>query len=84
MRALPTGERMNDEGRYVRLRVESLDHSPRVAPPVSVDAHGPRSLALAGRCADGTVLDSLSTSEYGRWARERIDARANRSPSRWR
>ena len=74
VRALLAGESVSAEGRYVRLRGVALDHPPATAPPVSVGVRGPRSLHLAGRVADGTVLDWLSTPAYVRWARERIDA----------
>lgn len=74
VRALLAGETVSAEGRYVRLREVALGHPPTVVPLVSVGVRGPRSLELSGRCADGTVLDSLSSPEYVRWARERIDA----------
>jgi alkanesulfonate monooxygenase SsuD/methylene tetrahydromethanopterin reductase-like flavin-dependent oxidoreductase (luciferase family) len=74
VRRLLAGETVSVEGRYVRLREVALDHPPRVVPPVSVGVRGPRSLELSGRCADGTVLDALSTPDYVRWARARIDA----------
>lgn len=74
VRALLAGETVSVEGRYVRLREVALDHPPASVPPVSVGVRGPKSLELAGRVADGTVLDTLSSPAYVRWARERIDA----------
>lgn len=74
VRALLAGATVSVEGRYVRLRDVALDHPPAVVPPVSVGVRGPRSLELAGRCADGTVLDAGSSPGYVRWARERIAA----------
>jgi 5,10-methylenetetrahydromethanopterin reductase len=74
VRALLAGETVTVEGRYVRLREVALDHPPASVPPVSIGVRGPKSLELAGRVADGTVLDSLSSPAYVRWARERIDA----------
>lgn len=73
VRALLAGENVSVEGRYVRLRDVALDHPPVSVPPVSIGVRGPKSLELAGRVADGTVLDTLSTPAYVRWARERID-----------
>ena len=35
---------------------------------------GPKGLELSGRVADGTVLDSHSSTSYVRWAREHIEA----------
>ena len=74
VRALLAGETVTTEGRYVRLRGVALGHPPAAPPPVSVGVRGPKSLELAGRVADGTVLDWLSSPAYVRWARERIDA----------
>jgi alkanesulfonate monooxygenase SsuD/methylene tetrahydromethanopterin reductase-like flavin-dependent oxidoreductase (luciferase family) len=74
VQALLAGATVSVEGRYVRLRDVALDHPPAVVPPVSVGVRGPRSLELAGRCADGTVLDAGSSPGYVRWARERIAA----------
>ena len=74
VRALLAGETVSVEGRYVRLRGVALDHPPATVPPVSVGVRGPKSLELAGRVADGTVIDWLSSADYVRWARERVDA----------
>ncbi len=43
-------------------------------PPLLLGVRGPRSLALSGRIADGTVLAEPVTPEYARAALERIDA----------
>ena len=43
-------------GSYVRLDRVALDHPPERAPLVSLGVTGPRSLALSGRVADGTIL----------------------------
>lgn len=74
VRALLRGETVAVEGRYVRLRDVALGHPPDPVPPVSLGVRGPLSLELSGRVADGTVLDTLSSPSYVRWARERIDA----------
>lgn len=47
---------------------------PDVAPPLLLGVRGPRSLALSGRIADGTVLAEPATPEYVRAAREQIAA----------
>ena len=60
VRVLLAGEAVSAEGRYVRLRGVQLGHPPRTVPPVSVGVRGPKGLELAGRVADGTVIDSLS------------------------
>ncbi len=74
VRALLAGETVSVEGRYVRLRDVALAHPPAAVPRVFVGVRGPQSLELAGRAAGGTILDWLSSPDYVRWARERIDA----------
>lgn len=55
----------------VRLDATSVPADP---PPLLLGVRGPRSLALSGRVADGTVLAEPVTPEYARAAVERIDA----------
>jgi alkanesulfonate monooxygenase SsuD/methylene tetrahydromethanopterin reductase-like flavin-dependent oxidoreductase (luciferase family) len=81
VRALLAGETVTMRGAHVDLDAVRLDHPPRRAPPVFAGVRGPRSLALSGRVADGTVLAELSSPAYVRWAREQVDrgrARAGR------
>jgi alkanesulfonate monooxygenase SsuD/methylene tetrahydromethanopterin reductase-like flavin-dependent oxidoreductase (luciferase family) len=58
VRALLGGERVTREGRYVRLDDVALERPADQVPLVLVGARGPRTLELAGRVADGVVLDS--------------------------
>ncbi|GAA3465110.1 LLM class flavin-dependent oxidoreductase [Saccharothrix longispora] len=75
--ALVRGEAA-ERGRYV-----SLDPSvrlepacvPDVPPLVLAGVRGPRSLAVSGRVADGTVLAEPVTPEYARAALAQVDAR---------
>lgn len=53
---LLAGERVSVEGRYVSLDDVALQPPPDVAPPLLAGVRGPKSLALAGRLADGLVL----------------------------
>jgi 5,10-methylenetetrahydromethanopterin reductase len=81
VRALLAGETVTMHGAHVDLDAVRLDHPPHGAPPVSAGVRGPRSLALSGRVADGTVLAELSSPAYVRWAHEQIErgrARAGR------
>lgn len=73
VRALLRGGTVTVDGRHVRLDAVALEFPPPVVPPVAAGVRGPRSLRLSGRVADGTVLTELSTPDYVRWARERID-----------
>ncbi|QYC38787.1 Phthiodiolone/phenolphthiodiolone dimycocerosates ketoreductase [Nonomuraea coxensis DSM 45129] len=56
VRALLRGETVTLEGREVRLDGVSLVHPPATVPPVLAGVKGPRSLALSGRVAEGTIL----------------------------
>jgi 5,10-methylenetetrahydromethanopterin reductase len=56
VKRLLAGERVTFEGRHVHLREVQLDRPPAVVPPVLAGVRGPRSLAMAGRVADGLVL----------------------------
>lgn len=72
VRALLRGETVSVDGDYVRLDGVKLDHPPREAPPVSAGVRGPKSLALSGRVADGTVLAECAPPAYVSRAREII------------
>lgn len=74
LRALLRGERVTVHGRYVHLDDVALGWPPDPAPPVFAAAAGPRTLRLSGELADGTVLDSSTTREQLRAAREAIAA----------
>lgn len=63
LRALLRGERVTTHGRYVSLDAVALDWPPATAPRILMGAIGPKSLALAGECADGVLLDSDLTPE---------------------
>ena len=74
LRALLRGERVETAGRFVRLDGVRLESPPSVAPDVLLGVRGPRSLAVSGAVADGTVLAEPVTPEYARAALERIAA----------
>lgn len=56
VRGLLRGETVNLHGRSVHLDGVSLVHPPAEPPPVLAGVLGPRSLALSGRVAQGTIL----------------------------
>ena len=64
LRALLRGEEVTVDGRYVRLDGVRLENPPAEVPPVLAGVRGPKSLAVAGRCADGTVLAEPVGPEY--------------------
>jgi alkanesulfonate monooxygenase SsuD/methylene tetrahydromethanopterin reductase-like flavin-dependent oxidoreductase (luciferase family) len=74
VRGLLAGEEVTIDGRYVRLDEVKLDFPPSQPPPVYTGVRRPRSLALSGRAADGTILSEPSSPGYVRWAREQIAA----------
>ncbi|MDH3756164.1 MAG: LLM class flavin-dependent oxidoreductase [Acidimicrobiia bacterium] len=59
-RALLRGQTVTVDGRYVHLDGISLQFPPDPPPMVSAGVAGPRSLAVAGRTADGTILSEGS------------------------
>jgi 5,10-methylenetetrahydromethanopterin reductase len=74
VRSLLAGEEVHADGRYVRLDGVRLDQPPDHVPPVFTGVRRPRSLALSGRVADGTILSEPSSLSYIEWAREQIAA----------
>lgn len=81
VRALLAGESVTTDGQHVHLDDVKLEFPPEVAPPISLGVRGPKSLALSGRSADGTILAEFASPAYVRWAKEQIaagQAEANR------
>ncbi len=72
VKALLRGETLEVSGEYVKLDEVCLDHPPQSVPPVSTGVRGPKSLALSGRVADGTILAECAPPAYVAWAREKI------------
>ncbi len=56
VKRLLRGDEVTFAGRHVTLDRVRLDASPHIAPPVLAGVRGPKSLAVAGRVADGLVL----------------------------
>jgi alkanesulfonate monooxygenase SsuD/methylene tetrahydromethanopterin reductase-like flavin-dependent oxidoreductase (luciferase family) len=73
LRGLLAGQRLTVDGRYVKLDDVALDWPPLAPAPVFAAAAGPRTLALSGQLADGTILDSSGTVDRVRDARRIID-----------
>jgi alkanesulfonate monooxygenase SsuD/methylene tetrahydromethanopterin reductase-like flavin-dependent oxidoreductase (luciferase family) len=77
VRALLHGENVSMTGKHVRLDAVQLNHPPRVVPPVLLGVTGPKSLALSGRIADGTILVELTGPALVRQDREIISGGAD-------
>jgi 5,10-methylenetetrahydromethanopterin reductase len=73
VRRLLHGETVSSEGSMYQMREVAL-HAPPDPPPVLAGVRGPRSLALAGRVADGVVLAEGAGPTYVARAIERAGA----------
>jgi 5,10-methylenetetrahydromethanopterin reductase len=71
VRRLLRGETVTFDGSVFTMRDVMLNAPPAVPPPVLAGVRGPRSLALAGRVADGVVLAEGAGPTYVREAIER-------------
>lgn len=74
VREMISGESVSFHGRQVHLDEVELVHPPEQIPPISLGVRGPKSLALSGRVADGTILDEYAGPAYISWAREQIES----------
>lgn len=70
VRRLLAGDRVSFDGRHVQLRDVELDRPPDTPPPVLAGVRGPRSLAMAGRVAEGLVIAEGAGPAYVRQALE--------------
>ena len=68
VRMLLCGERVSYDGREVHLHDVLLAQPPAQAPPVLAGVRGPKSMAMAGRVADGVVLAEGAGPGYVRAA----------------
>ena len=73
-RGLLTGQLVDHRGRYVTVEGVRLVHPPATVPPLLAGVMKPRSLALAGRVADGTILAEGSGPASIIAARQHISA----------
>ena len=70
VRRLLAGETVTTDGRYVRLTDVKLDRPPEAMPKLLAGMQGPKSLALAGRVADGLLLAEPAGPAYVRQSLE--------------
>ncbi|MGK3206724.1 LLM class flavin-dependent oxidoreductase [Amycolatopsis sp. MEPSY49] len=68
VRRLLAGERVSMHGRHVNLDEVELVFPPASVPPVLAGVRRPKSLAVAGSSADGTILAEPSPPEFVRTA----------------
>lgn len=74
VRQLLGGESVTARGGYVDMDKVQMQLTPATVPPLYVGAMREKSLRLAGRVGDGTILTGMSSPAYVRWAREHIQA----------
>ncbi|MGE5210591.1 MAG: LLM class flavin-dependent oxidoreductase [Acidobacteriota bacterium] len=74
VRRLLHGESVTYDGSQFTMKDVTLDAPPAQPPPVLAGVRGPKSLALAGRVADGVVLAEGSGPAYVRESIERAGA----------
>lgn len=74
VRRLLAGERVSLDGRHVHLDEVELVFPPASPPPLVAGVRRPKSLAIAGAAADGTILAEPSPPEFVRTALAGIEA----------
>lgn len=79
VRRLLDGERVSMAGSYVNLHDVKLAFPPEHRPPLLAGVRGPRSIAAAGRVADGLILAEPTSPAYVRWAREQFQLAADKA-----
>ncbi|MEZ5297983.1 MAG: LLM class flavin-dependent oxidoreductase [Ilumatobacteraceae bacterium] len=70
VKRLLAGDEVSLDGRHVRLDRVRLDRPPAVVPPIVAGVQQTKSLAVAGRVADGVILVEGAGPTYVRWALE--------------
>lgn len=73
VRLLLAGETVTMQGKHVQLDDVQLVFPPKNVPPVQLGVHGPKSLKISGRSADGTIFGEGSSPEFITWAKLHID-----------
>ena len=74
VRALLHGESVTMHGDQVHLDNAQMHVTPPEVPPLYIGAIREKTLQLAGRVGDGTILTEMSSPAYVRFAREQIAA----------
>ena len=73
IREMLAGKRLTYDGTQIHLDQVELVYPPDEIHPISLGVRGPKSLALSGQVADGTILAEYSAPAYVSWAREQIE-----------
>ena len=81
VRSLLAGDEVSVEGSHVHLQNAKLLWPPSQVPPLYIGGIREKTLQLAGRVADGTILTGMSSPAYVRWAKEQIHSVASERPN---
>src|SRR5690349_823707 len=79
VRRLLNGETVTTQGEYVVMDKVKMNTTPATVPPIYIGAMRDKTLQLAGRIADGTIIVAMSSPEYVRWCKKHIAATNNRT-----
>jgi alkanesulfonate monooxygenase SsuD/methylene tetrahydromethanopterin reductase-like flavin-dependent oxidoreductase (luciferase family) len=74
VRQIMAGEEVSYEGSEVQLQEARLVFPPDQIPPLFLGVRGPKSLALSGRVAEGTILAEFTPPAFVSWALEQINS----------
>lgn len=78
VRRLCDGEEVTEEGHF-HLDAIKLAHPTATRVPLYTGVVNEKGLRLSGEIADGTVLSTLSSTDYVRWARVHVDEGAKKA-----
>lgn len=73
VRGLLKGETVSFNGDHVHVENIQLRHAPSQVPPLFIGGIREKTLRLAGRAGDGTIVTEMASPAYVRWARGHID-----------
>ena len=73
IREILNGKQLDYEGKQVHLDKVKLVFPPEEVPPISLGVRGPKSLAISGQVADGTILAEFASPAYVSWAKNIIE-----------
>lgn len=74
IRRLLGGEMVSMQGEHVRMEQVQMTLPPDYVPPLYIGAMREKSLRLAGRIGDGTILPGMSSPAYISWVWEQLRA----------
>jgi 5,10-methylenetetrahydromethanopterin reductase len=80
IRSLLRGEQLNVHEHGIHLDEIQMEMIPQHQPPLYIGAMREKTLQLAGRIADGTILTSMSSPAYIQWAKQQISIGIEKRP----